>query len=38
MDDSAHFMKSTPSIVLVYPFNTVHVCYKHIDDVHVDVW
>ena len=34
--DSAYFVKSTPRAFRV-SFNTLHVYYRHIEDVHEDV-
>ena len=34
MVDSAYFVKSTPPTVFSLFINTLHVCYRHIVDVH----
>ena len=34
MVDSVCFVKLTPIRALMYPFNTLQVCYRHIVNVH----
>ena len=37
MADSAYLVKSTPPRVFGVYLNTLQVCYRHTEDVHVEV-
>ena len=38
MDNGAYLVKSTLPTATMYYFNTLCVCYSHIEDVHEEVY
>ena len=38
MTDSAHFVKSSPPRAFIRSFQHLKMCYRHIEDVHKEVW